>query len=217
MVFLHGWGGSKNSFGALSDALSESYNVILLDFYGFGETPSSERPLFVRDYADGVLEILDKENIDKAVFIGHSFGGRVATVLGAEHKERVEKLVLIDAAGVKPRRGLKYYFRVLLHKICMKLRIKGLRGSSDYAALGNTEKQTFKNIVNEDLTPLLKRIDAPTLIIWGKDDKDTPMYMAKIIEKNIKNSGLTVLEGGHFAYLTSHHTALNAISYFLKS
>lgn len=188
-----------------------------MDFYGFGETPAADKPLFVRDYADAVLEILDKENIGKAVFIGHSFGGRVAIVLGAEHKDRVDRLVLIDAAGVKPRRGLKYYCRVFLHKLCVKLHIKGLRGSSDYSVLGSIEKETFKNIVNEDLTPLLKSIDAPTLIIWGKDDKDTPTYMAKILEKNIKNSGLTVLEGGHFAYLTSHHTALNAISYFLKS
>lgn len=217
VVFLHGWGGSKKSFAALSDALSSSYNVTLLDFYGFGDTAASEKPLFVRDYADAVIEILDKENIEKATFVGHSFGGRVALVLGSEYKERVDKLVLIDAAGVPPRRGLRYKIRVFLHKFLVKLGFKGLKGSSDYAALTDTERQTFKNIVNEDLTPCLPKISAPTLILWGKDDKDTPLYMAEILKENIANSGLTVLEGGHFAYLSSHHTVLNALKYFLRT
>ena len=214
---MHGWGGSKKSFAALSDALSSTYNVTLLDFYGFGETPSAEKPLFVRDYADAVIEILDKENIEKATFVGHSFGGRVALVLGSEYKERVDKLVLIDAAGVPPRRGLRYKIRVFIHKVLVKLGFKGLTGSADYAALPENDRQTFKNIVNEDLTPCLPEIYAPTLILWGREDKDTPLYMADVLKENIINSGLTVLEGGHFAYLSSHHTVLNAIKYFLKT
>lgn len=214
---MHGWGGSKQSFAALSDALSSRYNVTLLDFYGFGETPSSAKPLFVRDYAEAVVEILDKEGIEKATFVGHSFGGRVALVLGSEFKERVEKLVLIDAAGVPPKRGIRYKFRVFLHKFLKKLKLRGLKGSSDYAALSEIDKATFRNIVNEDLTPCLPEISAETLILWGKDDKDTPLYMAKILNEKIKNSGLTVLEGGHFAYLSSHHTVLNALRYFLKT
>ncbi len=214
---MHGWGGSKKSFAALADALSSSYNVTLLDFYGFGDTPAAAEPLYVSDYADAVIEILNEEKIEKATFVGHSFGGRVALVLGSEYKERVDKLVLIDAAGVPPRRGVRYKFRVFTHKFLVKLGFKGLNGSSDYAALSENERQTFKNIVNEDLTPCLPEISADTLILWGKDDKDTPLYMAEILKEKIKNSGLTVLEGGHFMYLSSHHTVLNALKYFLRT
>ena len=61
----------------------------------------------VKDYADGVLELMDKLNIEKATLVGHSFGGRVAIYIAAKYPEKVEKLVLVDSAGIKPRRDRK--------------------------------------------------------------------------------------------------------------
>ena len=146
----------------------------LVDFYGFGKTPHPDYPLTVKDYADGVLELMDKLNIEKATLVGHSFGGRVAIYIAAKYPEKVEKLVLVDSAGIKPRRGIKYRLKILLHKI-LKMFGKGLKGSKDYRALSPVMKKTFQNVVNYDETYLLSDITADTAIFWGDKDKDTPL------------------------------------------
>lgn len=115
----------------------------LVDFYGFGKTPHPDYPLTVKDYADGVLELMDKLNIEKATLVGHSFGGRVAIYIAAKYPEKVEKLVLVDSAGIKPRRGIKYRLKILLHKILKKFG-KGLKGSKDYRALSPVMKKPSK-------------------------------------------------------------------------
>ena len=118
MIFLHGWGGDVRSFLFIAKNLGVS--ATLVDFYGFGKTPHPDYPLTVKDYAEGVIETMDAAGIAKADIVGHSFGGRVAIYLAAYYPERVNKLVLVDSAGVKPRRGIKYYFRITLHKILKK-------------------------------------------------------------------------------------------------
>ena len=78
-------------------------------------------------------------------------------------------------------------------------------GSEDYRALSDSMKGTFVRVVNLDLAPRLKEIKNETLIIWGENDTDTPMYMAERMEKEIKNSGLAVLPGaGHFSYIDQY-------------
>lgn len=78
-------------------------------------------------------------------------------------------------------------------------------------------KKTFVNIISEDLSPLLKSITCPTLIIFGKDDKETPLYMAKKINKKIKDSALVVFENcGHFAYLEDYYRFVTIAKSFLK-
>lgn len=78
----------------------------LVDFYGFGKTPHPDYPLTVKDYADGVLELMDKLNIEKATLVGHSFGGRIAIYIAAKYPEKVEKLVLVTARVLSPEGGL---------------------------------------------------------------------------------------------------------------
>jgi len=78
-------------------------------------------------------------------------------------------------------------------------------------------KKTFVNIISEDLSPLLKNIACPTLIIFGKDDKETPLYMAKKLNKKIKDSALIVFENcGHFAYLEDFYRFVAISKSFLK-
>ena len=180
MIFLHGWGGDVRSF--LFVAKNLGVRATLVDFYGFGKTPHPDYPLTVKDFAEGVIETMDAAGIAKADIVGHSFGGRVAIYLAAYYPERVNKLVLVDSAGVKPRRGIKYYFKITLHKILKKFG-GGLKGSDDYRALSPVMQATFRNVVNYDETPLLGRISAETAIFWGDNDKDTPLYMAKKLNK----------------------------------
>ena len=75
-------------------------------------------------------------------------------------------------------------------------------GSRDYAALSQTMRPTFVKIISEDLTPLLPQIKAPTLLIWGSNDTETPLWMGQTMEKEIVDAGLVVFDGGsHFAFL----------------
>ena len=78
-------------------------------------------------------------------------------------------------------------------------------------------RATFNKVINLDLTDKLKYIEQPTLLIWGENDTDTPLYMANLMEKKIKDSGLVVLEkSGHFSYLDSSQKYLVIVNEFFK-
>lgn len=202
VFFLHGWGCDSSAFSFSAEEMARAgYRATAPDFYGFGESAEPETPRGVPEYAADVLALMDGNGVEKAVFVGHSFGGRVALEIAAKHPERTLGLVLVDAAGLKPRRKPSYYFRIAWHKLSVKLGGKGLEGSPDYRALSPVMKECFKRIVNYDQTPLLPLVKCPTAVFWGRDDSETPLYMAKRFRKGIKDSHIFLLEGGHFAYL----------------
>lgn len=199
---MHGWGGSTVSFYGLAKQLSAAHRVTLVDFYGFGETPHPDYPLTLDNFVSSVIDLINFYEMKDVSIVGHSFGGRIALKLACKYGYLLDKMVLIDSAGIRPRRGIKYYYKVFSHKIFTKLKIPHKAGSADYRSLNSVRKKTFVNIVNENLRPILKNITLPTLIIWGEKDKDTPMYMAKILHREISGSGLVVHKGaGHYSYL----------------
>ena len=214
---MHGWGGSVSAFLFVAKRLATyGYRCILVDFAGFGGTPEPERPYTVKDYADDLLNLLDEVNVQRAVFVGHSFGGRIGIEIASKTPERVKKLVLIDSAGLKPRRKLSYYIKVFTHKFLKKFGFKGLKGSKDFQILSPVMKETFKNVVGYHQDGELESIQCKTAIFWGKSDKETPPYMAKRLEKGIKNSQLFWLNGGHFAYMDDFFRFFNILLTFLK-
>jgi pimeloyl-ACP methyl ester carboxylesterase len=155
--------------------------------------------------------------MDKVSLVCHSFGGRVGIKLAAKYGYLVDKLILADSAGIRPRRSISYYFKVIRHKVLTALKIPHKAGSGDYQKLDGAMRETFKNVVREDLSPYLCKINAPTLIIWGDKDRETPIYMARRLHRGIKNSGLTIYCGcGHFAYLERHFVFVNSVNYFLS-
>lgn len=151
------------------------------------------------------------------VLVGHSFGGRVAIYIAGE-TTWASAIVLIDSAGVIPRRGIGYYYKVYKYKLLKKLGLPNSNyGSEDYQKLSGIMKETFVRVVNQDLTPMLKNVVVPTLIVWGENDKDTPLYMANIIHKNITNSRLNILEGaGHYSYLDNYNQFIGIMKNFLN-
>ncbi len=215
-MFLHGWGGSISAFLFVAKRLSRQYRVTVLDFAGFGQSPPPNVPYTVRDYAQEVVDLLDELGIEKAVLVGHSFGGRVALEMATFFKERVKALVLVDSAGIKPRRSICYYFKVFCHKLLKKMGLKGLKGSSDYRALSPIMKRTFVNVVNYDQTYLLSSIECDTAIFWGDKDTETPLYMARKLKNCIKNSQLFMLKGGHYSYADDYATFIAILTAFLK-
>lgn len=202
MVFLHGWGGSIDSFWGVAQFFCKKYRCILVDFYGFGASPI-DRALTLQDYCDGVIEVLEHLGVERACVVGHSFGGRVAMEL-ASKTDKVRSMVLVDSAGLKPRRTLKKTMRKLKYKIYKALGKSTEKcGSKDYRELSPLMKKTFVNVVNYHQDGLLHTIHCPVLIVWGKTDKETPKYMAKKLNRGLARSTLIWLKGGHWCYIES--------------
>lgn len=232
VVVLHGWGCNIDTVIPIVNILKNKYKVYALDLPGFGKSQEPKDVFDSFDYARIVKTFLEKMEINKAVFIGHSFGGKLSIILGSKYPEYVEKIVLIDSAGLIAIRGPKYYFKVYSFK-SLRFIYKHLFfwikddkrlekfykkfGSDDYRNATGIMRRIFVKVVNENLRPILKDIKVPTLLIWGDKDDATPLYMAKIMEKEIKDSGLVVLEGtGHYSYLEDYQKFTAVIKSFLN-
>lgn len=224
IVLLHGWGGNCKSFTPIYSAF-EGFNILSLDFWGFGESdePSSDFTLF--SYTDATFELISHLHLSDCILLGHSFGGRVAIVLAANHSDIVKGLVLIDAAGLKPRFSAKRAYKIGCYK-CNKFLVKHrLRnaaclekyGSSDYKKLSSNVRPVFNAIINQGLSEFAQQIHCKTLIVWGQNDKDTPLYMAKRLHRYVRNSNLCVVKNaGHFVYLDSSNIVIKCIKEFLN-
>ena len=119
LVFLHGWGAELNSFLWLKSFFEDDYSLLFIDFAGFGKSEKLTMPYFVSDYVFDLKKLLDKFDIDELVFIGHSFGGRVAIKFAFLFEKNYNKfsLILVDSAGVLPKHGLCYYFKIWRYKV----------------------------------------------------------------------------------------------------
>lgn len=221
VVLLHGWGCSEKLMAGISDALTPDMTVLRVDFPAHGESGFPPRPWGVPDFAANLLELLMKLDFLPCSVIAHSFGGRVAIELAADHPERFEKLILTGAAGIRPKlssekskKSQRYQRLKKLVGVAKKTHLFGSLpdkwqenlvqkyGSRDYAALSPEMRKTFVKVVGYDQSALLSHIKNPTLLIWGDRDAETPLWMGQQMEKEIADSGLVVLEGGtHFAYL----------------
>lgn len=227
VVILHGWGYDITLLYRLRDGLKDFYRVTLIDLPGHGRSDEPQETWTVYRYARCVLEVLDKLSIHKAYYIGHSFGCRLALIIAANEKHRVKRMVLCGAAGIKPKREIGYYFKVYSYKIA-KLFVKVFapkkfdkwrqgKGSADYQRLSECMRSTFSAIVNEDLTYLLPSVEAPVFLIWGEKDTATPLYMARIMEKEIPDCAKAVYMGRtHYAFLEELPRTLAIVKTFFK-
>lgn len=220
VLLLHGWGAQIESFAPVIFALEKYRRVIALDLPGFGKSGFPDGPWTIFDYMEFTAAFMDAVGLEKTDVLCHSFGGRIAILLAAKRPERLGKIVFVDSAGVLPKRTLKYYAKVCFYKLAKKIakreglsaffkafgldaqkRVKNA-GSADYKNLPEGMRKTFVNVVNEDLSPYLKEIRSPSLLIWGEDDTDTPLRYGQKMEREIADAGLVVLKGaGHYSYL----------------
>lgn len=217
VLVLHGWGANIDTVMPIINLLKTNFKVYALDLPGFGSSDEPKKVYGSKEYAEIVKEFIDCMEMERVILIGHSFGGKISIWLGSLYPEIVHKIVLIDSAGLIPKRGLNYYVKVYGFKL-LKAIYKGVFfwvdgkskmerfyrkfGSDDYKNTQGIMRKILVKVVNEDLKPLLKTIQAPTLLIWGDEDTATPLYMGKIMEKEIPDSGLVVLKGaGHYSYL----------------
>ena len=233
VLLLHGWGSNLKSFRQLTNLLKTKYRVLALDYPGFGESEMLKTSFYIDDYADIVVDFLKKLKVDKIVLVGHSYGGRIIIKLNSRKDLPfvIEKNVLIDSAGLKDKKKLSTKIKIWTFKNLKKMskilpisndkkdeiekKLRKKFGSSDYASAPKVLQDTLVKAVNEDLTSYLSNMKE-TLIIWGDNDMVTPMWMAKKMESEIKNSGLVVLKGGHFSYIDDSITFLRVISSYFS-
>lgn len=215
MILMHGWGCSHATVQSIARVASESHTVYNVDFPGFGDTPEPPQVWGVEEYTRLIEQMADALGLDSPVLLGHSFGGRVGLLYAS--RRPVSKLILVDAAGVKPRRKPSYYIKVYsfkLMKLLMKLRYGAegakarieaegaRRGSADYASASPMMRRILSKCVNEDLKHVMPSISAPTLLIWGENDTATPLRDARIMERRIPDAGLVSFPGcGHYSFL----------------
>ncbi len=227
-VLLHGWGGSVQSFRPIFNRLSLKNRIYAIDLPGFGRSDPPAPEWSTPEYAKIVIEILDSLEICRPHLLGHSFGGRIALYLAAFYPERVGKLILVDSAGIKPKRGWRTRLRVGGFKV-MKYTLallgswgdKHLQrlyqkiGSADYRAAGALRSVLVK-VVNEDLTPILGKIVCRTLLIWGELDSDTPLTDGQLMHSRLPSSRLVVIKGaGHYSYLKDPEFFCDTVTQFL--
>jgi pimeloyl-ACP methyl ester carboxylesterase len=229
VLVLHGWGASIEAVGSIVGALEPSCSVHAVDLPGFGQTGLPPRAWGVGEYADWTRALLAALGLDRVSIVGHSHGGRIAIQLASHHPELVDKLVLVDAAGVRAPRTLRWYRRVAIAKLAKHVlnrlgpggralgrRLVGRTASADYAATAEVLRPTFNRLVSADLTPLLPRVRASTLLIWGENDADTPLRDGETMQRLIPDAGLVVFEGaGHFAYADQPQRFARVVRHFL--
>lgn len=115
VIAMHGWGCKASTIALLAAAATgPDTTVYNLDLPGFGTSDEPPASWGIMDYTRFVEAFADRMGIERPVLIGHSFGGRIAIAYAAERP--TSKLILVDAAGIKPRRSLKYYFKVYSFK-----------------------------------------------------------------------------------------------------
>ena len=221
IVLLHGWGCDGSLMAPVAKALTADAQVLTVDFPAHGKSGRPPQPWGVPDFAACLRELLLQLNFLPCGVVAHSFGGRVTILLASEYPEMFTRIVLTGAAGIRPkpteasRKRTETYRK--LKGLCegaKKLKIFGslpelaeetLRkkfGSRDYNALDAEMRQTFVKVISQDLTPCLPRIQQPTLLLWGTEDTETPLWMGQEMERNIPDAALIPLEGGsHFAYV----------------
>lgn len=219
VVMLHGWGANKESFGRIITTLSEGYRVIAVDLPGFGGSEEPETSINLDSFCEIILEFIKLLNLDNIIMLGHSFGGRIIIKIASRDDLpfRIEKIVLVDSAGIKPKRSLGYKIRVKSYKMGKKFlsskpiramfsdaleKLQNRNGSTDYKNASPIMRGCLVMAVNEDLTDLLCKIRSEVLLIWGTADDATPISDAKLMEKLIPNAGLAEIKGaGHFSWL----------------
>lgn len=231
ILILPGWGNNRETFHYIINELKEKYTIYIVDYPGLGKSPIPKHTLTIYDYTELVINFMNKLNINNPIIIAHSFGGRITTLLTGYYKLKIDKLVLIDIASIKPKKNLKKLIKEKIYKILKKTikilpqkkyekyRNKLLKhfASYDYLNLPPNMHETFKNIINEDLTKYIKYIKSETIIIWGEHDKDTPLSDAYKIKKSIKNSALIILKkASHFSYLQYPYLVNRILKEFLK-
>lgn len=217
VLLLHGWGSSSDAWWLMINEFSASFRMIAPDLPGFGRSDMPPEPWSVEDYSSFVLKFMQTVGIKDPITVAHSFGGRITIKLAGTGRIDPEKIILIDSAGVLPKRSFKQKLRVGTFKFIKNVlslpivrnfskelleRARAHFGSADYNSAPEVLRRSLVMAVNEDLTHHMPSIKASTLLIFGENDTATPVSDGELMEKLINDAGLCIIKGaGHFSFV----------------
>lgn len=231
VVIMHGWGCDHTTVRSIADILEPGMRVINVDLPGHGKSQEPPTPWGVNDFTCLMESFISELQLGSPALIGHSFGGRIAILLSSRNP--IKKIVLVDAAGIKPKRSLKYYWKVYSFKTAKKLLLliygkekgmkkveewRGRKGSADYRNSSPMMRAVMSRCVNEDLKHVMPKIGASALLVWGENDTATPLSDAKTMERLIPDAGLVSFpDCGHYSFLDNPFGFKAVMKEFFKS
>lgn len=224
ILILHGWTYSLDKWNFFSTSLNRiGFEVELLEIPGL--TLKSDEVWNLEKYSDW----LDKQiGNSKVVLLGHSNGGRIAAYFTEKFPNKVQKLILIDTAGIYHKDlGIqikRFMFgkaaqigKVFTKNETLKKFLYRLAGESDYQKATPNMRKSMVNLISISLNEVFKRINKDTLIVWGKEDKITPLKDAYTINNSIRRSKLVIIDGArHSPFFTHTDEVVRAVTEFLK-
>ena len=196
-LFLHGWGANKEIMKKAFGMYFKDFRHVYVDMPGFGAS-SMHGALATKDYAKIMKSFLDELGASPKIIFGHSFGGKVATLLNPEY------LALLSSAGIVAKKPLWVRFKIALFKF---LKLFGLGflykffATKDVKGMSKTMYETLKNVVDEDFSSKFADFGGKAFIFWGEEDKATPLKSGERVSRLIKNSEFHALKGDHFFFL----------------
>jgi pimeloyl-ACP methyl ester carboxylesterase len=221
LILLHGLGGEANNWAMNIGPLAEKYHVYAPDQIGFG---NSSKPLIeyrIETFVEFLYAFMTALNIPKATLVGNSLGGWIAADFAARYPEKVEKLVLVDAAGLGPEgppmplpvdlnpaspAGMRKVLEFIVYnkqwvtdEVVRQAFERRLKCGDGY-----TIQRVIAGILaaNQYLDSKVGAIKAPTLVIWGREDALTPLSLGERFQKAIPGAKLTAFEQcGHVPQL----------------
>ena len=227
VVLLHGWGQNVEMMRAIALWLQPHFTVYNLDLPGFGRSSEPPEAYGVPEYTDFLRDFLTQFGVEEPIIIAQSFGCRMA--LHYAHRYPVRKMVLTGAAGVRDKRGLKWYWKTYTYKLGKKVMslpplkkyLKALQecsGSEDYRNASGVMRASFVKVVNDDVSPFLKDIPTETLLVFGEKDEATPLSKGRYMEKMMPNAVLVTFAGDdHYAYFHQADRFNRVLEAFLKN
>ncbi|MDZ7817555.1 MAG: alpha/beta hydrolase [Aliarcobacter sp.] len=196
IIFLHGWGSNKDIMKNVFSAYLKNFRHIYIDLPGFGKT-ANKYELKTKDYAKITDEFLKLLNSSKEVIVGHSYGGKVATLINPKN------LVLLSSAGILEEKPFDVKLKIVIAKIFNKLGLSNITKSfrsKDVNTMSESMYATFKNVVNEDFSSHFSSFQNNALIFWGEKDVATSLDSGKKIASLIKKSTFISYDGDHYFF-----------------
>jgi len=236
VLVLHGWGSSSEPWEPLAQLLvKQGFEVIVPDLPGFGGSEPPKEVWGIDDYASFIQSFCTELRIAKCHVIAHSFGGRVALRLASTEAIGIDRLILCSSAGLRPsdlRSRLKRLVFYVLSKsgkaaarlplltgfqpAARRILYRGA-GEHDYEKAPGVMKDVFIRVVSEDMAGDLPLVGVPTLLIWGENDRLTPIRDGRCMHRLLSGSSLYVIPGtGHNAYRDLPEETAACILKFLK-
>lgn len=206
ILFLHGWGSNKEVMKAAFADRFKGFTLVFVDMPGFGKSPN-EYILTTMDYAQIIRSFLESIQIRPFAMFGHSFGGKVATLLSPN------MLCLLSSAGIVEKKPFKVRAKIKIFKFLKKLfgdSMYRFFATKDADGMPKNMYETLKNVVDEDFSEYFAATKSKTLVFWGRNDTATSVLSGRKIASLIANSHFYDFDGDHYFFL-KHSLAVEEI------